>query len=151
MNKDGRSTTLKNIIHILIGDFRLTLNNDLITLDGNNLTSILIDKVLIPRLHHVTSKLATNGSFQTFLTNLDLFTEVEDLKNVFIILKTNCTKQSGYRKFLLSVNVGIHHIVDIRSKFYPRTLERNDTGRIQHGTIGMNTLTKEHTRGTVQL
>ena len=46
-------------------------------------------------------------------------------------------------KLLLTVDVGIHHVVDVRCKFDPRTLERNDTRRIEFRTVGMHALSKK--------
>ena len=75
----------------------------------------------------------------------------ENLKNVLIILKTDGSQQSGNRQFLLTVNVSVHDVVDVSGKLNPRTLERDDTGRIKFGTIGMYALTEEYARRTVKL
>ena len=40
-------------------------------------------------------------------------------------------------------------VVYIRSKFNPRSTERNNTSRIQFCTVGMHTLSEKHTRRAV--
>ena len=46
-------------------------------------------------------------------------------------------------QFLLTVDVGIHHIVDVSCKLDPRTAERDDTGRVEFGTVGVGALSEE--------
>ena len=146
MHKDGRSTTLKNLINILLGNFRLALHDDLVTLNGNHLTGILIDEVLIPALQYTGCQVAANHLLHILLINLHFLSKVKDLKDVLISLKADSTQQCGHGQLLLSVDVSIHHIVDVSGKLNPRTLERDDTCTVKHGTIGMDALTEEHTR-----
>ena len=70
--------------------------------------------------------------------------QIEYLENVFIGFVTNRTQQGRYGQLLLTVDISIHDIIDVSSKLYPRTLERNDTSAIKHSTICMHTLTEEH-------
>ena len=59
---------------------------------------------------------------------------------------TNGTEKSRNGQLLLTVDVGIHNVVDVGGKFNPRTLERNDTGGIKNFSVGVNSLTEENAR-----
>src|SRR5690606_4624733 len=61
------------------------------------------------------------------------------------------TQQRSNREFLLTVDVCVHHVVDVGSKLHPCTFEGDYTGRIDFGTVGVNGLTEEHTGRTMQL
>ena len=80
---------------------------------------------------------------------VSLYCDGENVKDVLIGFVTDGAQQSGDRQFLFTVDIGVHHVVDVGRKFHPRTLERNDTGRIQHGAVGMLALTEKHARRTV--
>ena len=64
--------------------------------------------------------------------------KTENVDDVLIAIETDGTEQGGYRKFLLTVDVGIHHIVDVRSELDPGTFERDDSGRIEFRSVWMN-------------
>ena len=151
MHKNSLGTAFKNIIHIIFCNLCLTFHDDLITLDRNNLTGILIYEVLVPALQDTGCKFTTQRFLESGLVNLYFLCQFENLKDILIILVSDSTKQSGNRQLLLTVNVCIHHIINIRSKLNPRTLERNDTGTVQQCSVGMYVLSEEHTRRTVQL
>ena len=85
------------------------------------------------------------------LVDLDLLSQIKNLKDITVILIADSTEQSSHRQLLLTVDVSIHHIVNVRSKLNPATLERDDTRRIQLSTIRVYTRTKEDTRRTMQL
>ena len=128
-----------------------TVNYYLVTFDRNNFTSIFIHKIFCPCFQYTSSQFASNNLFQVSFINLYILSQIENFKNILIIFKSHSSQQSCYRKFLLTVDVRIHHIVDIRSELNPRSFKRDNTSRIQFGTIGMDALTKEYTRRTVQL
>ena len=146
MQKHRSSTTLYNLLNVVGSKLSLTFHDHLVTLDRYNFTCILIYEVLIPALQDTSSQLATDSSLHILLVHLHLFSEIEDLENILILLITDGTEQGSNRQLLLTVNVSIHHIVDVSSKLNPATLEWDDTCRIKHSTIGMNTLSEEHTR-----
>ncbi len=73
------------------------------------------------------------------------------MENILIGLKTDGTQQGRNGQLLLTVDVRIHDLIDIRSKLNPRAAERNDTRRVELRTIGVHRSTEEHARRTVQL
>ena len=151
VNKDGLNTRIDNLIDILCLDFGLAVENNLVTLDRNHLTGILIDKVFNPCFEHTGSEFTSNDFFEFSFSYLDFFSKIEDFHNVLVGLVTDSTQQSGNRQFLFAVDVGIHHIVDVGSEFNPRAAEWNNAGAVKFSAVGMNALTKEHTGRTVEL
>ena len=127
MHKNRLSSTLHDIHDVVLSNLGLTVHDHLITLDRNNLTGILIHEIFVPALQHTCSQLTSNHLLEVGLVNLHLLSEVEYLQDVLIGLKTNGTQQRCYGQLLLTVDIGIHDIVDVSSKLNPRALERNDT------------------------
>ena len=146
MNQDGLHTTVEHLSHILFCENLLALNNDLITLDTDNLTGILINEVFHPRFLDTTSQLLSEMLLQVGLVDLHFFGQIEDFENILIILKTDSTQKRCHGQLLLTVDVGVHHIIDVSSELNPRALERNDTGTVELRTISMKAGTKEHAR-----
>ena len=151
MKKNCRSTALEDISNVILSNLSLTLHNNLVTLDRYYFTSILINEVFIPALQYTSSKTLTDGILKVLLVNLNFLCQVENAKNVLIALKADSTEKSCNRQLLLTIDIGIHHIVDVGCKLNPRTLERNDTCTVENSTVSMNTLAKEHTRRSMQL
>ena len=146
MYEDGLCTALKNLHHIFVGDLGLTFHDHLITLNGYNLTGILIDEVLVPALQHAGCQFTANHSFQALLVHLHLLGQVEDLEDILISLKTDGTEQCRYGQLLLTVDIRVHHIINVGSELNPRALERNDTCRIQQCSVCVYALTEEYAR-----
>ena len=119
MNKNGLCTALENIQQVLVGNLCLTLHDDLITLNGYNFAGILINEVLVPALQHTCCQLLAYHLLQGCLVNLHLLSEVEDLQDVLIGFEADGTKKSSNRQLLLTVNISIHDIVNVRSKLNP--------------------------------
>ena len=145
MNQNSRNVTIQDNLDSIVCQFTFTIQDYFITLDRYNFTGILVNEVFRPTLQHTGSQLLAFSLNKVLTGNLNLFCKVKDLKNVLIVLKANCSQQSCNGQFLLTVDVCIHDIVNVSSKLNPTSLERNDTGRIQLRTIGMNTTTKEYT------
>ena len=104
-----------------------TVDNNFITFDRNYFTGIFIYKVLNPCFQNTGSQFTTNNLLQIGFIHLNVFCQIEDFKNILIILKTDSSQQRCNGQFLLTVDVGIHDIVDVRSKFNPGSLEGDDT------------------------
>ena len=151
VDKNGVSTALQDVDHVLLGNLGLTIHDDLVTLDGHHLASILIDEVLVPTLQHTGGEFAADDLLQGGLAHLHLLGQVEDLQDVLIVLETDGTKQCRNRQLLLTVDVGIHHVVDVGGKLNPRTLERDDAGRVEQRAVGVDILSEEHAGRTMQL
>ena len=151
MHEDRLGSATDDFFYMLCLQHGLTVENDLVTLNGNNFTGIFVHKILYPTLQDTGCQLTAHHLLQSSLVDLDFLGKIEYLKNILIILKTNGTKKSRHRQLLLTVNISIHHIVDVRCKLDPRALEGNNTGRIELRAVGMNIGTKEHTRRTMQL
>ena len=143
--------TLQDTLDIVFIEDGFAFQYDLHTLDGEHFAGVFIDKVFRPGFHHITGQLTTDGLFQVALVHLDFFRQVEERKDILIFLKTNGTKQRGHGQLLLTVDVGIHHVVDVRGKLNPASLERNDARAIQLRAVGVYARSEEHTGRAVQL
>ncbi|CDC97774.1 uncharacterized protein BN576_00509 [Alistipes sp. CAG:268] len=130
---------------------RFAVHDDVVSFDGDHLARILVHEILDPGRKHACGQLAAHSLLEGGLRHLHLVGQVEDLENLLVRLVTDGTQQRGDGQLLLTVDVGIHHVVDVRSELYPRTLEGDDTRRIELGAIGVHALSEEHTRRTVQL
>ena len=151
VDKDGLHTSIQNFVHDILVDERLTLKENLVTLDGNHFASIGIHEVFHADLNDTGGKLTAYQLLGHSLVDTHLFSQIEDLKDVLIRLKADSAKQRGDGEFLLAVDVGIHDIVDVRSKLNPRAFERDNTSGIKRRAIGMDTLSEEDARRTMQL
>ena len=151
MKKDSAFTAVKNLRNVLFCQFAFTVKKNLITLDAHNLTGILVHEVLYPTLQHTGSQLLAKMRLQAFCRNLYFLCKVKYFQYVTVILKADSTQQGCYWQLLLTVNVSVHHILDVSCELYPTTLERNNTGRVQLSTIAMDAAAEKYTRRTVQL
>ena len=109
-------------------DYSFTVDNHFVTLNRNNFTGIFVYKILNPCFQYTCCQLTTYNLLEVRLIHFHVFRQIEDFKNVLIILKTDSSQQGGYRQLLLTVDISIHDIVDVSSKLNPRSFERDDTG-----------------------
>ena len=151
MKQYSRYPGIENFLHMFFLDYRLTVNHHIITLYGNHLAGVFIDEVFHPSLQYTCRQLSADSLFQVRFSNFNFFSKTEYLDNVLVTVKPYCTQQSRDRQFLLTVDVRVHHIVDVGSKLYPRATERYDTRGIKFSSVGMRALSEEHTRRTVKL
>ena len=105
-----------------------TVYNHVVALDRNHLACGGIGIILKPALHDTSGQLATDHSLEIRFRHLDLFGKVKYLYDVFIAFKTNRTEKSCDRELLLTVDVSIHHIVDVSCKLNPTSSERDNAG-----------------------
>ena len=133
-------------IHVFGFEHRLTVEDDLVTLDGYHLTGIFVHEVFHPALQHTGGELASDDLLQVGLVDLDLFGEFENLEDVFVSFKADGTQEGRNGQLLLTVDIGVHHVVDVRGELNPRTLEGDDTGGIELRTVGVDAGTEENAR-----
>ena len=91
MQKYGRCTALKDFSYILLSYLGLTIHYYFVTLDGNNLASLLIYEVLIPALEHTCGKFFANSILKVLLVYLYLLGKVEYSEYILVTLKTDGT------------------------------------------------------------
>ena len=151
MYKDCGCIALKNIYHIVFRNLGLTLHDNLVTLYGNNFACILVNEVLVPALKHTRCESLAENLFEVTLIDLHLLGKVENLEDILICLESDGTEEGCNRQLLLAVDVGIHHVVNVGRKLYPRALEWDDTCGIEQCSVGVYALAKEHAWRTVQL
>ena len=119
VEQDVLYARVEYLLDILLFNHSLTVENNVVTLDRNYFTGILIGKVLYPCLEHTGCQLAAYGFFQVGLVHFEFLSKSENLNDVLIALKTDCTQQCGHGQLLLAVDVGIHHIVNVGCELNP--------------------------------
>ena len=67
------------------------------TLNGNHLTGIGIDKILDSGPEHTCGKLATDTFLQTGLVDLNLLCQIKNINDILVCFESDGTKQSGHR------------------------------------------------------
>ena len=121
------------------------------TLDGDDFAGIFILEVLCPGLEHLGSELAAFVGLQSLLVYRNFVGKVEDIDDIFVGVESDGPEQGCYGKFLLAVDVGEHHIVDVAGKLYPGSLDGDDSGGVEFRAVGVLGLVEEHAGGTVEL
>ena len=151
MEQDGAVAAVKDVVDVVLGDLGFALKHNLMALQRHHLTRILISEILIPALQHTGSERSANALLQVLLVHLHFLCEVENLQDVLVALEAYGAEHGRHGQLLLTVDVGIHHVVDVGGEFNPRTLEGDDAGTVENSSVGVNALAKEHAGGTVQL
>ena len=151
MQEDRLGAAFEDLLHVLLLEDSLAVYDHVVTLDGNHLARILIHEVLDPGRKDACGEFAADGLLEIGLRDLHFVCQVENLEDLLVGLITDGTQQRSDGQLLFTVDVGIHHVVDVRSELYPRALEGDDTRRIEFRAVGVHALAEEHTRRTMQL
>ena len=151
VQQDRLGTALDDLFDVLLLQDGLAVDDDVVTLDGDHLARILVDEILDPRREHARGQHPADSLFQIGLGDLHLVGEIEYFEDLLIRLETDGPQKGRDGQLLLAVDVGVHHVVDVRGELDPRPLEGDDTRRIEFRTVGMHALSEEDTRRAVQL
>ena len=151
MQEDRLGAAFEDLLHVLLLEDSLAVYDHVVTLDGNHLARILIHEVLDPGRKDACGKFAADGLLEVGLRDLYFVCQVENLEDLLVGLITDGTQQRSDGQLLFTVDVRIHHVVDVRSELDPRTLERNDSRRVELGAVRVHALSEEHAGRTVQL
>ena len=151
VEQHSRNAAVENFSNVFFCNFRFALHNHLVALDRYNFARILVNEVFVPTFQHTGGQAFAKSLLHVLLVHLNLFGQVEDLQDVAVVFVADGTQQRGYGQLLLTVDVGIHHVVDVGSELNPRTFEGDDTRRIEHRSVGMHALSEENARRAVQL
>jgi hypothetical protein len=138
-------------LHVLLLQYGLAVDEHLVALNGDHFAGVLVHEILHPAFEHAGSELASHGLLQGGLGHLDLIGQAEDLQDLLVALKADGTEQGGDGQFLLAVDVGVHHAVDVRGELDPAALEGDHTGAVELGAVGVAALAEEHAGAAVQL
>ena len=148
---DGLGPRVQNQIHVLFLQDGFALEHHFSPLNGHNLTGVFFHEILDPRLQNTGRQRTTKHALQACFGHLNFVGKVKNAKDVSVRFVADAAEQRGHGQFLLPVDVRVHHTVDVRRKFNPRSLEWDDSRRVQFGSIGVTALAEEHTWRTVQL
>ena len=151
VNEDALCARLEDILDVFLVEHRFAVEDHLVTLDGNHFARVFVHEVLHPALQHACGELAAEHLLQVRLVHLHLFGEVENLEDILVRLEADGAEQCSHGQLLLAVDVGIHHVVDVRGELNPGALEGDDTRRVELRTVGVDARAEEHARRAVQL
>ena len=138
MDKHVTDAAVDNLFDMFLVQHGLALHDDLVTLDRYHFAGVLVHEVLYPALQDAGSELASDIFLEAGLRHLHVLCQIEDLEDVLVVLETDGTQQGRYGQFLLTVDVSIHHVVDVGGKLYPRALEGDNTCAVELRTVGMH-------------
>ena len=119
VEKDGFDTGIGNHVDMPFFEAGFAFHDQLGSFDVDNLTGGGIDKVLIPVVDDAGGELAAHAFFKVHLGGFHLLGNLEDVEDVFIRLVADGAEQGGDRKFLLTVDEGVHHVVDVGGELHP--------------------------------
>ena len=145
MQDDGLGTGISDQFDVLLFQDGLTVEHHLVPLDAHHFPCILVHKVLHPRLQYTCGQATTNGALQTCLGDLYFVGEAKDVEDIAVGFEADGAQKRRHGQLFLSVDVRVHHAVDVGREFNPRTLKRNDSRAVQLGTVRVAALTEEHT------
>ncbi len=138
-------------IDVLFLEDGLAIDDHFGTFDVGDLTGLVIDEVLIPFLRHVSGELLADELLEVSLGGLHLLGDVENGEDILVRLISDGAQQGSNRQFLLSVDVRVHHVVDVGGKLHPGALEGDDAGGVERGPVSVVREAEEDARGAVQL
>ena len=77
MKQNGLHAALEDGVDVVLGEFGLAVDDNLVTLDGHDFAGVFVGKVLDPCLEHTCGELAAHSFFEVGLVYLDFFSESE--------------------------------------------------------------------------
>ena len=119
VEEDCLSAGIDDFIDLVFVENGLAVDYDLVSLDGDDLARIFVNEVLDPRFQDTRGEFAADALLEIGLAYFDLVGKPEDCENIFIGLETDCTEHRRYGELLLTVDVGVHDIVDVGSELDP--------------------------------
>ena len=151
MQQNGLGAAFDDLVDVLLFQHGFAVHDHVIAFDRDHFARILVHEVLHPGREHAGRQLAAYGLPESRFGDLHLVREVENLENLLVGLIADRPQKRGDGELLFAVDVGVHHVVDVRGELDPRPLEGDDTRRIEFRTVGMHALSEEDTRRAVQL
>ena len=151
MQEDAFGAAVDDSVYVVGFEHRFAVDDDVVTLDGYHFAGVLVNEVFHPGAQYPCGQLAAYGLFKVRTVYFHLVRQVEYLQYLLVVLVADGTQQRRDGELLLAVDVGVHHVVDVRGELDPRPLEGDDTRRIEFRTVGMHALSEEDTRRAVQL
>jgi len=104
---------------MLLFNYSFTVDDNLITFNRNYFTSVFIYEIFCPCFQNTSSEFSSYDFLQISLVNFNVFSQVKDFEDIFIIFKAYSSQQSSNRQFLFTVDIRIHHIIDVCCEFDP--------------------------------
>ena len=97
MEQDVGYAALEDHVDVLLFEYGLAVDNDVVALDRHDFARIFVDEVLDPGLQDAGGELAAQGLLEVGLVDLDFLGQAEDLDDVLVAFKSDGTQQRGHR------------------------------------------------------
>ncbi len=136
---------------MMLFEHGLAVHDHVVALDVDHLARILVHEVLVPGLQDACRQRAADALLEVRLVDLDFLRQAENVKDGLVAFEADGPEQGRDGEFLLAVDVGVHHVVDVSRELDPGPLERDDTCRVELGAVCVHALAEEYARRAVQL
>ena len=127
LEKDGLDVCVEDSFDVLFVEDDSSLDDRHGPFDRNDLSCVVIFEILSPGLENLGCEFPALVCLQGLLIDRNLVSEVEYVDDVLVRVVADSPEKCRYRQLLLTVDVGIHHVVDVCCEFYPGALERDDS------------------------
>ncbi len=148
---DRLRSRFHDLLDVLLFEDGLPVDHDLVPLDGDHFTRVFVHEILDPGAEHPCCQFAAEDLLEVRFVDLHLFGKAEDVEDVLIAFIADRPEERGHRELLLPVDVGVHHVVDVRREFDPGAFEGDHSGGVELGPVCVKALAEEDTGRTVQL
>ena len=151
VQEDGLHSGIDDLVDVFLFQDGIPVEDLFVTFDGYDLAGIFVHEVFHPGFQYARSQTAADVLLESRFAHFHLLGQVEDVEDVLVAFVTDGAQQGSEGEFLFPVDVGVHHVVDVRGEFHPRPLEGDDARRIKFGSVGVERLPEEYAGRTVQL
>ena len=104
---------------MLLFNYSFTVDDNLITFNRNYFTSVFIYEIFCPCFKNTSSEFSSYVFLKISLVTFNGLRKFKDFEDIFIIFKAYSSQQSSNRQFLFTVDIRIHHSMDICCEFDP--------------------------------
>ncbi len=119
VEEDRLHVGLPDLFDALVIEGFASLYNDFASFYRDGLSGVFVLEVLVPGPHDLGGEGSALVLFEILVGDFHLVGYVEDIGDFLVGTETDRPQQSGYRKLLLTVDVGPHHVVDVGRELDP--------------------------------
>ena len=119
MEEDAFCTAIYNLVYVVGFEYRFAVDDNIVTLDGYHFAGVLINKVFYPCAQYPCCEFSAHSFLEVCSVDLHFVREVEDFQYLLVVFVTDCPEEGGDGELFLTVDIGVHHIIDVRSELYP--------------------------------
>ena len=119
LEKDSLFVGLEYDVDVLVVKDLSSLDKDLDSFYRGDLSGVFVYEVFELGAEHVVRELAALVGVESVPGDGNLVRKVEDVYDVLVGIVSDCSEQGRYGQLFLTVDVSVHHVVDVRRKLDP--------------------------------